>query len=173
MELSTTNLIAIFVVIDIIILIIVLTYISRKRRRKQEEEMNSFSSYSSISKPKPTEKKEIEPQANKYKYSIETGEEIKVDKTNETTGNKSDDIFSLFESKTDSEITIKVEENLDLLDLSDTQKEKIMEKLKSHLAEKLAENQPQIDEKITIIEDSKLTEAQKEKVIEFLKNQKK
>jgi hypothetical protein len=171
MELSTTNIIAIFVVIDIIILIIVLTYISRKRRRKQEEEMNSYNTFSSISKPKVTEKKETEPY--KYKFSIETGEEIKADKTNETTGNESDDIFSLFESKTDSEITIKVEENLDLLDLSDTQKGKIMEKLKSHLAEKLAENQPQIDEKITIIEDSKLTEAQKEKVIEFLKNQKK
>ncbi len=163
MEFFQNNQTIIIVIVITIIVIVAYSFISKKRRQKQEAEMNSFNSYSSISKPKDT-KTETNTQSP-YKFSLETGEEIvELNVKHNSTATTKESVEELLGT---------IEKNLGNTKLTEKQKKLIIEKYRKNLAAKHNENRTPLEKRIKLIENSSMSEAQKSKMIEFLKNKEK
>jgi hypothetical protein len=157
MEFSDNQIVIIVIVVVVIVVFALFSFI---RKKKQENEMNTFSSYKSTSGPKSAP--EIKPlEKTNYKFSLDTGEEIE--------GTESNDIYSLSSQGPSDALLSRMEEKLKTLNISEEQKERVIQQFKLGLAKNKTEPTHTFEEKIEIIQNSDMSDAQKEKVIDALK----
>jgi len=159
MDFSNNQMVIIAIVAGVIIILALVSVISSRRRKKQDEEMNTFSTYKSTSGPKAVpENKPVK--TSNYKFSLETGETIDQ--------NDSCDISHTAKAITENDILTKMEEKLSKLNVSEERKERLMQQVRMELQKNNAEQKDTVTEKIEMIQNSKLSETQKKKVIEML-----
>jgi len=159
MEFTNNQIVIIAIVAGVIVILALVSAISSRRRKKQDEEMNSFSSYKSTSGPKAIPKSKPVETSN-YKFSLETGEALD--------GDDSNNVITTTSTVSENDVMQKMEEKLSKMNISEKQKERFMQQVKMGLQQNHTEQTQSITERIQMVQNSSLSDSQKKKVIDML-----
>jgi hypothetical protein len=161
MEFTDNQIVIIAIVAGVIITLALVSVISSRRRKKQDEEMNTFSTYKNTSGPK-TAPKSKPVETSNYKFSLETGEALD--------GDDSNNVITTTSTVSENDVMQKMEEKLSKMNISEKQKERFMQQVKMGLQQNHSEQTQTTVEKIEMIQKSNLSDAQKKKVIDSIKS---